>query len=104
MRVYKHEDERRIVLEWIKDYPIKSCKVIIANDDVEIGGHYHNKKEDIFYLLSGWGSYKLGKAAFKRMKNPVIIRKGVRHIFRLKKNAILLEASTERFDIKDEIK
>ena len=102
--IFKHEDKRRIILEWIKDFPIRRCKVIVAKQDTELGNHYHKKNKDIIYLLSGKGWYKLGKGRFKLIKNVVTIPENVRHTFRLKKGAIVLEASTKPFDIKDEIK
>jgi len=101
--MFIHKDNRRTIIEWIRDYPIRSCKVIIANEDTEIGGHYHNNKEDIFYLLSGEGFYKLGNGKFKPMEIATLIPKKKRHTFQLKKGAVVLEASTMPFDINDEL-
>lgn len=104
LRTYKHEDDRRILIEWLSDYHIRNCKAIIIKKDCELGNHYHNKKIDNFLLLKGSGTYKIGNKSGKIKAGDCMraMPKDV-HIFKLKKGSILLEASTTPFNKKDEI-
>jgi mannose-6-phosphate isomerase-like protein (cupin superfamily) len=99
----KHEDNRRTLIEWIQDAPVRSCKIVIAKEDTEIGGHHHDKKDEIFYLLSGKGEYKLDEAEFAPLNKVLYIRRGTKHSFRLSKDSVLLGAATEPFNPNDEI-
>lgn len=103
MKSYKHIDNRRTLIEWIADSPIRSCKVVIAKGDTEVGNHYHLLKDEYFYLLSGEGEYKLGDDDFKSMIDVVFVPKGLRHTFKLKEGSVLLGAASEPFDVNDEI-
>jgi len=103
MKSYIHEDSRRKLIEWVKDYPIRSCKVIIAKDDCVVGDHYHNHKTELFYLLSGEGEYQLDiDGDWKPLTDVVFAPKGMRHIFKLRKDSVLLSAASKPFDSKDE--
>ena len=104
---FRHEDERRIILEWIGNMPFRSAKAVIAKTDEAVGGHYHNKKDEVFFLLSGRAKRvvvgdveEFGVVAPKKW----FAGKGVHHIFELEKGAILLTAATGAFDPEDEIK
>lgn len=104
-QISKHEDNRRILVEWIKDFPIRTCKVLIIKEDCILGSHYHNKKIDTFYLLKGVGEYKIGDNEWTELKEEDCLRAelGVPHSFKLKSGSILLEASTTPYDKEDEI-
>src|SRR3990167_483558 len=104
MKSYRHEDDRRILIEWIQDLPMKACKVVIAKQNTEVGNHYHKKKDEVYYLLSGEGEYKLGDSDFQPLKDVIFVSRGIRHTFRLQKDSILLGACSEPFDVKDEIR
>ena len=103
---FQHEDERRSLIEWITDMPFRSAKVVIAKKDSVIGDHYHNKKEEVFFLLSGRARRvvvgdveEFGVTAPKKW----FAGRGVHHIFELEKGAVLLTAATGVFDPDDEI-
>ncbi len=104
---FTHEDDRRVMIEWIADMSFRSAKAVIAKSDSVIGDHYHNKKEEAFFLLSGRARRvvigdveELGVTAPRKW----FAGKGVRHIFELEKGAVLLSAATEVFDPADELK
>ena len=102
--IAKHEDERRSLVEWVKDSPVRSCKVLTVKQDAVLGAHYHNNKVDTFYLLKGSGEYKLGEEGWEKIVEGDCIRAeaGVPHSFKLKAGSILLEASSSPFDPSDE--
>jgi len=104
LNTYKHEDDRRILIEWISDFHIRNCKALLVKKDCELGKHYHNEKIDTFLLLKGSGTYKIGDESgeleeggcYRALQNQL-------HTFYLKAGSILLEASTTPYDKKDEI-
>jgi len=103
--ITKHEDNRRILVEWVKDFPIRTCKVLTVKEDSVLGSHYHNNKIDTFYLLKGSGEYEIGDDGWKELKEGDCVRADIKipHSFKLKAGSILLEASTTPYDKKDEI-
>ena len=100
----KHEDDRRTLIEWIDDFPIRNSKILILKRDCVLGNHYHNEKIDTFYLLKGSGYYKIGEE-YGMIEEGDCLRADIKqpHTFRLKKGSILLEASTTPFNKEDEI-
>jgi len=101
----KHEDNRRKLIEWISDFPIRCCKILIMKENGEVGGHYHNKKIDTFYLLKGGGTFEIGDTAGTLIEGGCYrATMGELHTFKLKAGSILLEASTTPFDKNDENK
>jgi mannose-6-phosphate isomerase-like protein (cupin superfamily) len=102
VETHKHEDERRILIEWVRDYPVRFCKAIIIKSGTEIGDHYHKEKEEIFYLLKGMGTVALDGATrdFKE-GDCIFIPKGQNHSFKLEEGSILLGAATKPYDPKD---
>lgn len=103
--IYKHEDNRRTLIEWIADFPIRMCKVLIVKEDSELGNHYHNNKIDNFFLLRGEGEYKFGDSDWIPLHQDDCLRAdaGVAHTFRLKAGSVLLEASSTPYVKEDEI-
>ncbi len=102
--IHKHEDSRRTLTEWISDAPIRMCKVIEVKEDSVLGNHYHEKKEDYFYLLKGSGSWKIGEESGELKEGDCLhAGLGVPHTFTLKAGSILLESSTTPYDKEDEI-
>lgn len=105
--VFRHEDERRILIELFDGVAFKNCKVIIAKSSEPIGGHYHLKKDDLFMLLSGVARRVI--IGDEEEKNVLPIRKWyvprkTFHLFELEPGSILLESSTTAFDASDEIR
>jgi mannose-6-phosphate isomerase-like protein (cupin superfamily) len=104
LQTIKHEDDRRVLIEWISDFHIRNCKVLVVKKDCELGNHYHEVKIDTFLLLKGSGTYKIGDeegileegGCYRALQNQP-------HTFTLKAGSILLEASTMPYDKDDEI-
>lgn len=103
--VIKHEDHRRTLIEWIQDFTVRSCKIVVAHNGFEIGNHYHKEKDEIFYLFKGIGSVELdGEKEMFKEGDIVYVPKGCRHTFNLKEGSILLGAATKPFNENDEIR
>ena len=101
----RHDDERRILTEWIKDFPIRSCKVVEAKKDCIVGNHYHKNKDEIFYLLKGSGEVELdGLSEILQIGDIIYIPANQKHAFELTKGSILLGAATKPYDPNDEYK
>ncbi len=104
LQTHKHEDNRRTLTEWITDHPIRTCKILEVKEDCDLGNHYHNRKQDFFYLLKGKGSWRIGDEVgeIKEGDSLTALPKEA-HTFSLKGGSVLLEASTTPYDIEDEI-
>ena len=101
--VERHEDERRILIEWIVDFNIRAAKVVIAKDKCTVGEHYHKNKDEIFYLLKGKGSVVLdGKKESLKEGEIVYVGRDSKHSFTLDKDSILLGGCSKPFDPKDD--
>lgn len=102
--VYKHEDDRRTLFEWVQNFPITTCKVLVIKKNCELGNHFHRKKIDTFFLLKGSGTYSIGTETGILVEGSCYrANQGESHTFYLKAGSILLEASTTPYDKKDEI-
>lgn len=111
LRTFSHEDDRRTLVEWIKDIPVKCLKTIYVKSNAPLGDHYHNNKDEIFYVAKGKGVYKIREPR----KNSKIYRqwiyegecikvdRGLVHTFEMQPGSILLEAATEPYNHEDEI-
>lgn len=103
--IKSHEDKRRTLIEWVDNFPILSCKVLIAKEECEVGNHYHKNKDEIFYLLKGTGEVELdGISEVISAGYKVYIPAMMRHSFILTKDSILLGAATKPYDKSDEYK
>lgn len=101
-----NEDERRVLYDWAQG-DFKSAKVVIAKQAVPVGDHYHNNKDETFFLLTGlFLELKVGDNIRANVLAPhrVFIPRGVYHRFILQTGSILLGVATELFDPNDEIK
>lgn len=100
----KHEDSRRILIEFIKDTPIRTAKALYITDNMSpLGAHYHKLKDDVFFLVKGSGTYTLdGKREIFNQGDCIYVKAGVKHSFDLMRGSILLEASTLPYDKEDE--
>ena len=106
--VNKHEDERRVLIEWVKDFPFRSAKVVISKGKMELGKHFHQNKDELYYMLKGKMTYTLitGKKVYRQWLfegETLFVHRGVGHTFLMYPDSILLGAQTEPFDQNDEI-
>lgn len=105
--IFKHEDERRTLIELFNGVAFKNCKVIIAKSNEPIGGHYHLKKDDLFMLLSGLAKRVVIGDDEEEDIPPIrkwFVPRKTFHLFELEPGSILLEASTTAFDSDDEVR
>ncbi len=110
LQTYRHDDKRRTLIEWVKDIPIRCIKTIHVKEKLPLGKHYHNNKDEIFYLQKGKGIMYLKSAHDCKAKvsrewifegECIYVPRGTIHIFELMPESILLEAATEPYN--DEI-
>lgn len=102
----KHEDDRRVLYDWANG-DFKSIKTIVTKKRTEVGGHSHLYKEEIFFLIQGEIIIKtVGPITEYNVKPPAVIEvlRGFYHQFLCEKDTILICASTEMYDSKDDIK
>lgn len=108
----RHEDDRRILTEYISNIPFKRAKVIESKGKVTVGNHYHKNNDSVFYMLRGKCSYTLKSAhsTVARISRGwlfegdcLFVPRGIIHTFNLLPETIMLEAATEPYDKEDEI-
>ncbi len=100
-------DERRTLYEWIENLTFKSAKVVVVNEEIAIGDHYHRKKDEVFFLVQGKFIYlEVGAEILTNICAPykVIVPRLTYHKFVCSKGSILCGVATEPFDPNDEIK
>lgn len=100
----KHEDERRILVDYPFPDGIKSIKLVTAKDGCLVGNHWHKEKDEYFILLKGSGVAVTNLWDSKEMVVGEIIScpRGTPHTFKLVEGSQLLGLATELFDETDE--
>lgn len=102
IETFIHEDDRRTLIEFVNDKPLRTMKAMYVKGGV-LGSHYHKLKDDVFFLVTGFGTYTVdGKTNIFREGDCLEVKAGFRHSFNLKEGSILLEASTLPYDKEDE--
>lgn len=102
----KHEDERRIIYDWVND-EVKQVKIVYVKDEISIGDHYHLKKDERFFLAHGrFKELQLGEEILYDLSAPYIVEvpAGTYHRFICEIGSILIGVATKEFDESDEIK
>lgn len=102
----KHEDERRVIYDWAQGN-FKSLKVVYVKEQLAIGDHFHNEKDECFFLASGkFIELQLGEDIAKNVEAPFFfyVNRGTYHRFVCEEGSILFGGATELFNPKDEIK
>lgn len=109
LKPVKHEDDRRILTEYISGIPFKRAKVLVVKQKSQLGRHYHKKNDSVFYLLKGEGISSLQplggliEEATMKEGDCLFVPRNVIHTFELDAGSIMLENSTETYDQEDEI-
>ncbi len=109
LKPIRHEDERRILTEYISGIPFKRAKVIETKEKCVLGKHYHNLSDSVFYMLYGGGRYYLKPLNGDAIEDEffegecLFVPKGVIHTFVLDAYSIMLETASEIYDKNDEI-
>lgn len=102
--MYKHEDDRRLLMEISGDF--KTCKSIVAKDECVLGDHYHMGKDEQFVLASGWAlEVVVGDARWISVPAPHswYVPRGTYHRFVLEKGSVLVGTASEEYDAADEV-
>ncbi len=102
--MFKHEDERRCLIEWATG-SFKECKVAIMKEDGILGDHWHANKDETFLLLQGRASKVVIGDYTRTDVQPVtafVVPRNTYHAFHLDKGSVLLGAATELYDRQDE--
>ncbi len=103
--MFKHEDNRRILIEWATG-SFKECKVAIMKQDGVLGDHWHANKDEQFLLLQGRASkIVIGNrtwTAEPACSEVFFVPRNTYHAFHLDRGSVLLGAATELYDKDDE--
>ncbi len=111
--ITRHEDDRRILIEYIKNIPMKRSKVLIVKKKSVLGKHYHNLSDSVFYILKGKGICTLKSAHSPTASvsrewlfegDCIFVPRGVIHRFELWPDTVMLESATEPYNGDDEIR
>jgi oxalate decarboxylase/phosphoglucose isomerase-like protein (cupin superfamily) len=108
--MFKHEDDRRSLIEWdTRQWPV--VKIVTAKCDCGVGDHYHKNKDERFLLIRGSCVAFIGKprgeGTIYNSDNGHVefdVPRGKYHLFSLTKGSILLGLASEPFDPADDFK
>lgn len=101
--IFKHEDDRRLLVEYVHDIPTRNIKVLYIKQDSVLGKHYHKLKDDIFYLIKGSGKYILDEIEENFVEgDSFYVPRGVTHTLKMKAGSIIIESSSEPYEKGDE--
>ncbi len=111
LEITKHEDNRRVLTEWINGLPFKRCKVIEVKERSILGNHYHLKNDSAFYVMKGKATYWLKSLVKDKVIDRgwlfegegIYVERGLVHTFEVYPGTIMLESASEPFDKSDEI-
>jgi len=99
------EDNRRKLFEFGNGGTWKVCKVLEIKEDSTVGNHYHKKKDEMFVLLRGEGTFLLdGVEVDRSAPFSLFVERGKYHAFELKAGSILLGLASETHDPTDDYK
>jgi len=102
--VFKHEDDRRLLVE-MQPGDYKACKVVIAKCDCVLGDHYHTKKDERFLLVQGTATAtQIGNEKWGRINAPFewYVPRGKHHRFELLAGSVMVGTATGEYDAEDE--
>lgn len=99
------QDERRIISEFGNGNTWKVCKYLEILSDSIVGDHYHNNKDEIFFLSKGRAKIILNDFE-ANVQAPIVIdvKRGTYHAFEITKGSILIGLATEEHDPNDDHK
>lgn len=101
-----HQDKRRTIHDWANGN-FKSLKVVYVHESIPIGDHFHNNKDEVFFLAAGiLTELVLGEAVKYNIDAPYVMNvpRGLYHKFTCTPGSIIFCGATEFFDKTDEIK
>lgn len=98
-------DHRRALSEFGSGGSWKVCKYLEITEDCSIGNHYHNNKDEAFFLARGEATLQLGKTTYQ-IEAPcyILVPRETYHIFDIAKGSILIGLASEEHDPNDDHK
>ena len=97
------EDHRRKLSEFGNGGNWKVCKIVEMKEDSWVGNHFHKKKDEIFVLLDGGGTFVVEqKTTHEWAPYSVFIPRDTYHAFKLQKGSVLICLASELHDPKDD--
>lgn len=103
MKIDRHSDERRTLIDWGNGKTWKTCKTIHVHKAMALGAHYHKLKDERFMLVSGSGTMTLdGKISDFNSGEVVDVPAGMKHSFTLGSGSVLIGLCTKEFDETDD--
>ena len=106
----RHEDDRRVLVEWNKDIPMARCKTIYAKGKCTLGKHYHLKNDSIFFIVKGRALCVLQDLKGRILKrqwlfegDTIFVPTEVVHTLTLLPETIMNETASLPYDSQDEI-
>jgi hypothetical protein len=104
--MFKHEDDRRCLIEW-GDGAWKVSKAVLAKTECCLGNHLHKNKDERFLLFHGKARFiRIGDEVMRDVEAPAefSVPRGKWHEFWLTEGSILLGLASEPFDPADDFK
>ena len=109
--VTRHEDNRRILIEYNHEIPFKRNKVMEIKEKSILGNHYHLENDSMFYILRGKARYTLksirpnAEETFGWLYEGecLYVPREFIHTFEVWPQTIMLESASEPFNPNDEI-
>jgi mannose-6-phosphate isomerase-like protein (cupin superfamily) len=99
------EDHRRKLSEMGEGGNWKVCKVLEVKEDCRVGDHYHKRKDEMFLLIEGSGTFIISDEwSMHTAPFSVFVPRGTYHAFILKKGSVLIGLATELHDPIDDYK
>jgi|TARA_E500000318_G_scaffold110348_1_gene125536 mannose-6-phosphate isomerase-like protein (cupin superfamily) len=92
--------------KWITNGPLYCGKILWFCKGKKCSWHYHNQKDEVFYVQSGklmvyWSNFDDFEMAYVKELNPgekFHVPSGMRHRMRALEDTVMYEFSTEHFD------
>jgi mannose-6-phosphate isomerase-like protein (cupin superfamily) len=103
--MFKHEDDRRLLVE-MQAGEFKACKVVVAKRDCVLGNHYHAHKDERFLLVKGGATrVVIGDNQWLCIEAPYEwdVPRGVPHSFELIAGSVMVGTATKEYEAGDEI-
>lgn len=101
----KHEDSRRIIYDFAQGN-FKSLKAVYVKEEIGVGHHWHNNKDEVFFLAVGkFKELHLGDTTQYNIEAPYLVSvpRKTYHKFVCEPGSIIFGGATELFDPQDEI-
>lgn len=81
--------------KWLENNDKYCCKLLVLNKGYQCSLHYHNEKDEMFYVSKGYVRLESdGKVSYMKEGNFTRILPGTKHRFRGMEDSVIIEVST----------